>query len=169
MTVDETGDALLELAIPAQLLDGADIGSPGWILARTLGTEDGAILRWAPTENTRHGHLPTMNVDDVAAHLAHELNTACHISNDPHIPSGAPKHTSKGSVSPSVPEQSLEPSSPLRGRSLPQPHTPQSGSPTRAQQVLLPAQTLPPTLKTSSQQAASLLSLPSNGKDKPGE
>ncbi len=91
VTVDETGDALLELAIPAQLLDGADIGSPGWILARTLGTEDGAILRWAPTENTRHGHLPTMNVDDVAAHLAHELNTACHISNDPHIPSGAPQ------------------------------------------------------------------------------
>lgn len=96
VSVDEASEALLELGIPAQIIDGADAGSPGWILARTLGTDDGRFLRWAPDENTAYGHYPSIGVEDVAAHLAHELNSACHVSTEPSPPTHSAQESIEG-------------------------------------------------------------------------
>lgn len=84
---DELAEQLLNMSIPAQVIDGKLIGSPGWVIARTLGFDDGRALRWAPEENTTKGRLPSIGFEDVASQLANALNTHCHISDSPAVPS----------------------------------------------------------------------------------
>ena len=33
VTVDELADALLNLGIPSQVIDGGQVGAPGWVMA----------------------------------------------------------------------------------------------------------------------------------------
>jgi len=87
VTTEELAEQLIELSIPAQIIDGAVIGAPGWVIARTLGFEDGSALRWAPEENTTGGRLPSVGFEQVAADLANALGTHCHISDSPALPS----------------------------------------------------------------------------------
>lgn len=79
VTVDELADVLLDLGIPSQVIDGAQVGAPGWVMARGLGWSDGYFIRSARNENSSRGPYLTMGSDDLAAHLAEELNVSCRI------------------------------------------------------------------------------------------
>lgn len=87
VAAEDLAQALLEMAIPAQIIDGAHIGAPGWVIARTVGVADGYAIRWAPEENTTRGEFPTIEFEDVAAQLAQRLDAACHIADHPNVPS----------------------------------------------------------------------------------
>ncbi|WP_435299241.1 hypothetical protein [Timonella sp. A28] len=86
VTLDELAEQFLNLGIPAQVMEGAEVGAPGWVIARTLGLRDGRALRWAPEENTTDTQFPTMPFADLARFLAEHLNTDCHLSDQPNIP-----------------------------------------------------------------------------------
>lgn len=79
VTVDELADVLLDLGIPSQVIDGAQVGAPGWVMARGLGWSDGYFIRSARNENSSRGPYLTIGSDDLAAHLAEELNVSCRI------------------------------------------------------------------------------------------
>jgi hypothetical protein len=97
-TLSEVADALGQLGVPADLLDGAVLGAPGWVVARTVGWSDGRIVRWAPDENPANGPYPTLSSDDVATYLAHELDVACRIASDLEIPGETPGDDAIGLV-----------------------------------------------------------------------
>lgn len=84
VTVDELADALLNLGIPSQVIDGGQVGAPGWVMARGLGWPDGYFIRSASDENSGHSPYLTMSSDDLAAYLAEELNVACRIGPQMH-------------------------------------------------------------------------------------
>lgn len=85
-TSDEVADVLLQLGIPAEVLDGAVLGAPGWIVARTLGWSDGRVLRWAPDENPVSGPYPSLTRDDVATYLGRALDVACSVGEELELP-----------------------------------------------------------------------------------
>ncbi len=87
VTQEQLSQALLERAVPAQVIDGAHIGAPGWMIARTVGLYEGFAPRWAPEENTTRGEIPTISFEDLASGLAQELNAACHVADHPSVPS----------------------------------------------------------------------------------
>lgn len=87
VTAQELATALKERNVPAQVLDGAQIGAPGWVLARTVGLADGVAPRWAPEENVTRGAFPTISFEQLASGLANQLNAPCHIADRPSIPS----------------------------------------------------------------------------------
>ena len=84
VTVDELADVLLDLGIPSQVIDGAHVGVPGWVIARGLGWTDGHIIRSAKDENSSTGPFLTMSSDNLAAYLAEELNASCKIGPEMH-------------------------------------------------------------------------------------
>lgn len=86
-TVEEVAGVLTQLGVPAQMLDGAHLGAPGWVLARTVGWSDGRIVRWAPDENPASGPYPTLSCDDVATYLSRAIDVACRVGEDLEIPS----------------------------------------------------------------------------------
>lgn len=86
VTIEELAEQLIALGIPGQVVNGADLGAQGWVIARTLGVRDGRAIRWAPHENTTDGEFPTIGFEDVAATLAQRLNSSCHIADHPTIP-----------------------------------------------------------------------------------
>jgi hypothetical protein len=87
VTLEQLSQALLDRAVPAQVIDGAHIGAPGWMIARTVGLYEGFAPRWAPEENTTRGEIPTISFEDLASGLAQELNAACHVADHPSVPS----------------------------------------------------------------------------------
>lgn len=87
VAAEDLAQALMDMTIPAQIIDGAHIGAPGWVIARTVGVADGFAVRWAPEENTTRGEFPTIEFEDVAATLAQRLDAACHIADHPNVPS----------------------------------------------------------------------------------
>lgn len=97
-TVAEVADVLGQLGVPADLMDGAVLGAPGWVVARTVGWSDGRIVRWAPDENPVDGPYPTLSSDDVAAYLARALDVACRIASDLEIPGETPGDDAVGLV-----------------------------------------------------------------------
>lgn len=97
-TVSEVADVLGQLGVPADLMDGAVLGAPGWVVARTVGWSDGRIVRWAPDENPVDGPYPTLSSDDVAAYLARALDVACRIATDLEIPGETPGDDAVGLV-----------------------------------------------------------------------
>ncbi len=86
VTLEELAEQLIALGIPSQVMNGADLGAPGWVIAKTLGVRDGRAIRWAPHENTSDGEYPTIGFEDVAATLAQRLNSSCHIADHPTLP-----------------------------------------------------------------------------------
>lgn len=97
-TVAEVADVLGQLGVPADLMDGAILGAPGWVVARTVGWSDGRIVRWAPDENPVDGPYPTLSSDDVAAYLARALDISCRIATDLEIPGETPGDDAVGLV-----------------------------------------------------------------------
>lgn len=85
-TLGEVAEVLIQLGVPADLLDGAVLGAPGWIIARTVGWSDGRILRWAPDENPAIGPFPTLSSDDVATYLSRAIDVSCRVASDLEIP-----------------------------------------------------------------------------------
>ena len=88
-TVEEVAGVLTQLGVPAEMLDGAHLGAPGWVVARTVGWSDGRIVRWAPDENPANGPYPTLSCDDVATYLSRAIDVACRVGEDLEIPSEA--------------------------------------------------------------------------------
>lgn len=97
-TVSEVADVLSQLGVPADLMDGAVLGAPGWVVARTVGWSDGRIVRWAPDENPVDGPYPTLSSDDVAAYLGRALDVSCRIATDLEIPGETPGDDTVGLV-----------------------------------------------------------------------
>lgn len=87
VTANELAEALLKRGVPAQIIDGAHVGAPGWVIARTVGLATGTAPRWAPQENTTVGDFPTIAFEDLASGLAQDLNAACHVADHPNVPS----------------------------------------------------------------------------------
>ena len=85
-TLGEVAEVLIQLGVPADLLDGAVLGAPGWIIARTVGWSDGRIVRWAPDENPASGPFPTLSSDDVATYLSRAIDVSCRVASDLAIP-----------------------------------------------------------------------------------
>ncbi|MEP7764705.1 hypothetical protein [Sanguibacter sp. 25GB23B1] len=85
-TVEEVASVLTQLGVPAEMLDGAHLGAPGWVIARTVGWSDGRIVRWAPDENPASGPYPTLSCDDVATYLSRAIDVACRVGEDLEIP-----------------------------------------------------------------------------------
>ena len=85
-TLGEVAEVLIQLGVPADLLDGAVLGAPGWIIARTVGWSDGRIVRWAPDENPVNGPFPTLSSDDVATYLSRAIDVSCRVASDLEIP-----------------------------------------------------------------------------------
>lgn len=79
VSIDELADCLLDLGIPGQVIDGAQVGAPGWVMARGLGWSDGYFIRSATNENSGRSPFLTISSDDLAAYLAEELNVSCRI------------------------------------------------------------------------------------------
>lgn len=85
-TLGEVAEVLIQLGVPADLLDGAVLGAPGWVIARTVGWSDGRIVRWAPDENPVNGPFPTLSSDDVATYLSRAIDVSCRVASDLEIP-----------------------------------------------------------------------------------
>ena len=97
-TLGEVAEVLVQLGVPADLLDGAVLGAPGWIVARTVGWSDGRIVRWAPDENPVKGPFPTLSSEDVATYLSRAIDVSCRVSSDLQIPADSPGDATVGLV-----------------------------------------------------------------------
>lgn len=97
-TLGEVAEVLVQLGVPADLLDGAVLGAPGWIVARTVGWSDGRIVRWAPDENPVNGPYPTLSSDDVATYLSRAIDVSCRVASDLEIPGETPGDDAVGLV-----------------------------------------------------------------------
>jgi len=89
-TVEEGSDVLVQLGVPAEAIDGAVLGAPGWVVARTVGWNDGRVLRWAPDENPVRGPFPTLPGEDVATYLSRAIDVECLVGEDFDIPAETP-------------------------------------------------------------------------------